>query len=169
MCSSVGVTLREFSAPVPGGLDYFFEGRMFRLPAEDAFEFFIAGDQRCGIAGTARGELVGDFAAGDLLGNFHNLEIGVTGGGGDVEGFTGDAIDVFQGEHVGIGYVENVDKVADAGAVGSRIVEAEDFHLRKNSQSGVEDPRNQVGFHAVVFATLFAGAGGVEIADGHAF
>ncbi len=58
----------------------------------------------------------------------------------------------FQGQQVGIGEVGDVDVVADAGAVGSGVVVAEDFDEVAAAQGDVEDQGNEVGLGFVGFA-----------------
>ena len=66
---------------------------------------------------------------------------------------------------MGIGDVEDVDIVADAGTVGRRVIGAEDFEVRNDAESSVENFRDEVGLDAMGLAALGGGTGGVEIAE----
>ena len=154
-----------FLFPGPGGGDDFLDGRMLGFPTEGAVEFFFAGDEDGGIAGAARREFAGDFVTGDFFGGVDNFEDGEAAAVADVESFAGDGFDGFEGAEVRIGDIENVDIVADAGAVGSGIVGTENFELWDEAKCGVENLGDEVGFDAMGFAALGRGASGVEIAE----
>jgi len=126
-------------------------------------KFFFAGDQHGGIAGATRGELAGDFAASDFFGSVNDFEDGEAAAVADVEGLTGDFFDGFECAEMGIGDVENVNVVSDAGAVGSGIVGTKNLDMRNDADGGVEDFGNEMGFDAMGFAAFGRGAGGVEI------
>ncbi len=66
---------------------------------------------------------------------------------------------------MGIGDIENVDVIADTGAIGRGIVRAEDFDLWNEAEGGVENFRNEMGLDAMVLAAFGRGPGGVEIAE----
>jgi hypothetical protein len=57
-----------------------------------------------------------------------------------------------KGQNVRGGQVVHVDVVADAGAVGRRVVGPEDGQLRVFALGGLERPRDQVGRVAVGLA-----------------
>lgn len=61
--------------------------------------------------------------------------------------------------------VRNVDVIAEAGTIGSRIIRAEDPDLRAPARSGVEHERNEMCFRVVVLAefAITIRAGGIEI------
>jgi len=145
--------------PRPRGGDDFLEGRVLGFPAEGAVKFFFAGDQDGGIAGTARGEFAGDLVTSDFFGGVDNFEDGKAAAIADVESFAGNGFDGFESADVGIGDIENVDVIANAGAVWRGVVGTENFELRDEAEGGVENFGNEVGFDAVGFATLGGGAG----------
>jgi len=128
-------------------------------------ELFFTGDEDGGIAGAAGREFASDFVAGDFFGSVEDFEDGKAAAVADVEGFAGDFFDRFEGAEVGIGDVQDVDVIADAGAVGGGIVRAEDFDLRNNAEGGVENFGDEVGFDAMGLAAFGRGASGVEIAE----
>src|SRR6266571_6087323 len=103
---------------------------MCRLPAEDALELFLAGDQDGRIAWTPRSELAGDLAAGDALGDSNHFENGEAAAVAHVESFAGNAVDLLKRANVGIGDVQHVDVIANASAVRSGIVRSKDIHVR---------------------------------------
>lgn len=102
---------------------------MLGFPAKHAVKLVFAGDKDGGIARAAGREFARDFAAGDALGGIEDFENRKAAAIADVEGFAGDGFNGFESADVGIGDVENVNVVADAGAVGSGVIGAEDFEL----------------------------------------
>ncbi len=138
---------------------------MLGLPAEHAVKFVFAGDEDGRITGAARGEFARDFAAGDFFGGVKDFENGKATAVADVEGFAGNGFDGFESSEMGIGDVEDVDVIADAGAVGRGVIGAEDFELRNDAESGVENFRDEMGLDAMGFAALGGSAGGVEITE----
>src|SRR5208282_4292107 len=103
------------------------------FPAESLAELFFAGYQDGGVAGAAWEQFTGDFAAGDFFGGVEDFEDGETTAVANVEGFAGDFFQGFEGADVGIGDVQDMDVVADAGAIGCGVVVAEDFELRNEA------------------------------------
>jgi len=103
--------------------------------------------------------------AGDFFGGGNDFKDGKAAAVADIEGFAGNGFDGFESAEVGIGDIEDVDVVADAGAVGRGVVRAEDFDVGNNALSGIENFRNEMGFDAMMFAAIGGGAGGVEIAE----
>src|SRR5260370_23542580 len=84
----------------------------------------------------------------------------------DVEGFAGDAFDLLESAEVGMGNIEDVDVIADAGSVGRGVVRAEDIGVRQAAGGGIEDAGNDVSFDAMMLAAFLGGSSGVEIAEG---
>ena len=74
-----------------------------------------------------------------------------------------------EGEDVRLREVNDVDVIADAGAVGRGIIGAVNFALCGLAKRDLEDVGDEMSFDAVMFAEFFAGAGGVEIAEGDEF
>ena len=72
-----------------------------------------------------------------------------------------------EGVGVGLGEVEDVDVVADAGAVGGGVVVAEDGESWDFPGDGHEGARDEVGFGFVVFADggVIGAAAGIEVAE----
>jgi len=64
----------------------------------------------------------------------------------------GNAIDFFEGANVRICNVENVDVISDASSIRGGIVRAKNIDLRKKAAGSVEYARDEVGFHAMMFA-----------------
>ena len=77
-------------------------------------------------------------------------------------------LDPLEGAEVGVGQVLDVDVVADAGAVGRRVVGAEDGDVLALAERDLEDERDQVRLGRVVLAdrAVVGGAAGVEVAEG---
>src|SRR5882672_6702845 len=63
--------------------------------------------------------------------------------------------------------IQDMDIVANASAVGRRIVVAEDGDVRSATLDGLQDEGNQMSFLAAGFSAMRGGAGDVEIAEGN--
>src|SRR5260370_41657238 len=137
------------------------------FPTEHALELFLAGDENSGITGTARAQFARDLAAGDALGRIDDFQDRVAAAVADVEGFAGNAVDLLERADVGIGDIEDVDVIGDAGSVRCGIVRAEDIDMGQATASGVEKPRNEMSFDAMMLAPFLGGSGSVEITEGH--
>jgi len=128
--------------------------------------FVFAGDQHGGIAGAAGGEFARNFAAGDFFGGVEDFEDGKTAAIADVKSFAGDGFDRLEGAEVGIGDVQDVNVIADAGAVGGGIVRAENFEMRNVAKGSVENARDEMSFDAMGLAAFGGRSGSIEIAEG---
>src|SRR6266851_7027658 len=137
------------------------------FPSEHALELFLAGDENSGITGTARTQFARDLAAGDALGRIDDFQDREAATVADVESFAGNAVDLLERADMGIGDIEHVDVIADAGSVRCGIVRAEDIDTGQATASGVENPRNEMSLHAMMLAAFLGGSGSVEIAEGH--
>ena len=132
---------------------------------EVAAHFITGGDEDGGVTGAAGKDFVGDIAGGEVADGVDNLADGEALAGANVESVAGDASDVLQGEEMGFGDVEDMDVIANAGAVGSGIVVAKDFEVRGAALDGLQDARDEMGFGAASFSALGGGAGDVEVAE----
>src|SRR6267143_2177803 len=139
------------------------------FPTEHALEFFLAGDQNGRVARAPRSEFARDLAAGDALGGIDNFQDRESTTVADVEGFAGNAVDLLKRANVGIGDIEHVDVVADAGAVRCGVVRAEDIDMRQPTAGGIENPGNEMSLHAMMLAAFLGGSGSVEIAEAQVF
>jgi hypothetical protein len=152
--------------PGPGAFDDFFDGLEFRGPAKFALDFVGAGNEAGGVARAAGFLDYGNGFAGDFFaGGDDFADAGAAAGAEVVEG----AALYAEGEDVGLGEVDDVDIVADAGAVRGLVVGAVDFDVRFLAEGDLDDVRDEVGLAAVVFAISDGGAGGVEVAEGDEF
>src|SRR6267143_4273950 len=139
------------------------------FPTEHALEFFLAGNENSAITGTARTQFASDLAADDTLRRRDNFQDREATAVADVEGFAGNAVDLLKSTDVRIGDIEYVDVIADAGSVRRGIVSAEDVDMRQSTASGIENPGNEMSFHAMMLAAFLGGSGSVEIAEAHVF
>src|SRR5207302_466373 len=139
------------------------------FPSEVTLEFLLASDQDSRITGTARTQFAMDFAAGDALRRIDDFQDGEAAAVADIEGFAGNAVDFLESADMGIGNIEHVDVIADAGSVGSGIIRAEDIDMGQATSGGIENSGNEMCFHAMIFAALPGSSGGVEIAEAHVF
>src|SRR2546430_5295205 len=104
------------------------------FPSEVTLEFFLASDQDSRITGTARTQFARDFAAGDALRRIDDFPDGEAAAVADIEGFAGNAVDFLESADMGIGNIEHVDVIADAGSVGSGIIRADDIDMGQRSE-----------------------------------
>src|SRR5258707_5673091 len=98
---------------------------MRSFPAESTLEFFLAGNENSGVTRATGTEFARDFEAGDAFRGGDDFENGEAAAIADVEGFAGHAIDFLESAEVGIGDVEDMNVIADAGSVRGRIIGAE--------------------------------------------
>ena len=77
------------------------------------------------------------------------------------------AREVLERQEVRFGQVDHVDVVANRGAVGRRVVGAEDLQLAPAPQGRLDGERNQVRLRVVIFADFAfrVGPRGIEIAQ----
>src|SRR6266478_1453506 len=134
---------------------------------EHALELFLAGNENSGITRTARTEFARDLAAGDTFRRSDNFQDRKATAVADVEGFAGNTVDLLKSTDVGIGDIKHVDVIADAGSVWCRVVRAEDVDMGQSTAGGIENPGNEMSFHAMMLAAFPGGSGSVEIAEGH--
>src|SRR6266851_7880947 len=119
------------------------------FPTKHALELFLAGDEDSGITGTARSQFARDLAAGYALRRIDDFQDRVAAAVADVEGFAGNAVDLLKRADVGIGDIEYVDVIANAGSVRRGVIRAEDVDMRQATSSGIENSGNDVSFHAM--------------------
>ena len=125
--------------------------------------FVTGGDEAGGVAGATGLFDGGDGFPGDFFaGGDDFADAGAAAGPEVIEG----AFFGFEGEDVGLGEVEDVDVVADAGAVGGGVIGAEDVHGILLAEGDFEDIGDEMGFDAMIFAEFFGGPCGVEVAEG---
>ena len=117
-------------------------------------------------AGASLADLQRDLATGDLLARLDHLHHRVAVAGPDVEDLAGGGGRRLDREPVRRGEIGGVHVVANAGAVGRRVVGAEDLQRIHPALSDPQHQRNEVGLGIVVLAvrTVGVGAGGVEVA-----
>src|SRR5713226_6296353 len=137
------------------------------FPTESMLEFFLAGNENSGITGAAGTEFTRDFAASDALRCIDDLQNREPAAVAYVEGFARDAVDFLESAEVGIGDVEDVNVIADAGSVRCGIVGAEDIDMGNSAAGGIENAGNDVSLHTMMLAAFLGGSGSVEIAEGH--
>src|SRR6266566_7635517 len=137
------------------------------FPAENALELFLAGDENGGITGPARTQFAGDLAAGDAFRDVDDLQNGKAAAVADVEGFAGNAVDLLEGTDVGIGNIEHMDVIADAGSVRRGVIRSKDIDVGQAASGCIKNTRYEMCFHAMIFAARTGSSSGVEIAETH--
>src|SRR5439155_9639344 len=105
-----------------------------------------------------------DLAAGDPSGGRDDLAYGIAAAVAQVEDAAA-AIQRAERKDVRVGQVDHVDVVADASAVGGRIVGPVNLDPRPPPEAGLEDERDEVALGVVVLAEALRGAGRVEVAQ----
>src|SRR5260370_37303187 len=135
--------------------------------AEHALEFFLACNENSWITRAGWTQFARNLAAGDALGRIDAFQDREAATVADVESFAGNAVDLLERADVRIGDIEYVDVIADAGSVRCGIVRAEDIDMGQSTASGVENPRNEMSFDAMMLAAFLGGSGSVEITEGH--
>src|SRR5947209_1087163 len=151
--------------PLPCAGDDLIELGEAGLPAEFGFDLFGAGDEDGGISRSAFVLFNSDGTAGDATNGVDDLAYGESLTAPEVVDETAVLAEGFEGEHVGIGEIADVDVVANAGSVLGGIVLTEDLDARAAAQGDVEDERNEVRLGLVRLAVAFDGAGDVEVAE----
>ena len=149
--------------PVPSSADDVLQLGILRLPTEFRHRLVGRGHEARRIAG-ATGLLNGGNALpGDLFAHLDDFADAVAIPVAEVEEARGAGL---EREKMGLGDVDDVDVVADAGAVWRGIIGAEDLAFLGLSEGDLEHVGDQVRLHPVMFAEAFAGPGGVEVAEG---
>ncbi len=126
------------------------------------------GDERRRVARAPRRLAPRDGAPGDALGRLDHRAHGMACARAEIEREAVAALEQMrQRQHVRVGQVLDMDIVADGGAVGRRIVGAEDVDGGAPPERGLQHERDEVGLGLVLLADLALGigAGGVEIAQ----
>lgn len=152
--------------PIPGGGDDVFELGILGFPAEFADGFFGGGDELGRIAGAARFFNGGDFLAGNFFAGLNHLAHGIAIAIAEIVKtlFAGR-----ESEDMGLGQIDDVNIITDAGAIGCGIIGAVNVTLFGLTERHFENVRDEMGFDAMIFAEFFTGSGGVEIAEGDEF
>jgi hypothetical protein len=152
--------------PYPSGLDDFRKRGTGGLPPEFSLDLFAAGDKDGGIPGPAGENLFGDFTAGYKANRVQHFTYGVSGTRADIEGSAGDAAEVFERAKMGISDVQNVNVIADAGAIWRWVVRAKDSDVRVASLDSLQGERDEMGFVAAAFTAIAGSASNIEITEG---
>ncbi len=155
--------------PFPGGGDNIFDFGVLNFPAEFLLCLGGIGVKRGGVAGAAFGFHYGNFQAGDCFDRRDNFADGVGGAGAEVVEIGGAGfVEFIKDRNVGTGKVVHMHVVTQAGAIGGRIIGAEDLDVFATSGGGVDHEGDEMGLGVVVFAdrAVLRRSGGIEIAEG---
>lgn len=148
--------------PIPSGADDLFDSRVLWFPTQCLDGLFGTGDQSWRVASASGFVLKGYFdsshffAGGDNLADRKSLAVA------EVEVSTNAGR---EGLDVGLSQVGDVNIVANAGAVGSRVITAQNIDVGPFSEGHLEDQRNQVGFNPVVLPEFVTCSGSVEVPE----
>lgn len=121
-------------------------------------------DETGGVPCPWREDFDGNIVPCNFSRCFYNLHDGVAVADAKVVACAGI---FFERKDVRGGEVDDVDEVADAGAVGCGVLVAIDGDFFGLAERNFEDIGDEVGFDAVVFAKFFGGAGGVKVSQGN--
>jgi len=155
--------------PFPGGGNDRLDAGEFNGPAEFGFGLRRIGVECGGIAGTTGCERVRHFLAGDFFDRANDFEHGGRCPCAQVVEITGAGFGQFiEDGDVRAAEVVDVDVVAEAGAVGCRVIGAENLQGRALAGGGVDGERDEMRLGIVIFAdrAVLGCAGGVEIPEG---
>ena len=138
--------------PAPRALDD--GGQVFELwlPTQFTLDFLRGGDESRRITGPARLFHNRDFLSGYIPTNLDHFAHARTAAGAEIVRSAGRSL---EREDVSVGQIDNVDVIANAGAVGRFVIRPENFEMRFLSQRDLEHIWNQMRFEAVIFAELF--------------
>src|SRR6476469_5520015 len=140
---------------------------VFRLPAELVAGAVARRHKRGWIAGAAVLDLGGNGVTGDLPAGLDDLSNREPCATAEVVDAVAAGLGVFEGEQVCLGEVGDVDVVADAGAVGGRVVLAVDVDRRALTEGDLQDQRDEVGLGRVALTEAAPRAGDVEVPQAH--
>ena len=155
--------------PFPSGSDDVLDFGVLNFPAQFLLCLGRIGVKRGGVAGAAFGFHDGYFQAGDCFNCSDDFADGVGGAGAEVVEIGGTGfLEFIKDRNVGTGKVVHVHVVAQAGAIGSRIIGAEDLDVLTTSGGGVDHEGDEMGLGVMVFAdrAVLRRSGGIEIAEG---
>lgn len=151
--------------PVPGTLQDFFKACVLGRPTQFAANFFRTGYQDRRIAGAARRVQERNVAAGDARcggDDFANAEAGTVA---EIVDMTIRSIERLKDRKVSHGEIVDMDEVADACSIRSRIVGSEDGNRAGGAESGAQNVGNEMGLGFVMLPVAVPCAGGVEITE----
>ena len=124
--------------PGPCGRNDRIEIRMRHVATQPRLGASGRGPKRRGIAGTSRSRQNRHRLAGDALDRRDNGANGMANAGAEIERVRIAAGQQFpQGPNMGIGKVGHMNVVADGGAVGGRIVGAENIEMRQLTRAAI--------------------------------
>ena len=140
--------------PLPRGRDDLLERREFRFPSQPGADAVGRGDQRRGIAGTARRLPGGRALAGHLPHGVDHLKHGKAFAVSDVENFGSRVPGTHRidRQHVRLRQINDMNVIAYAGTVGGRPVGAEDRDGVLPLEYTVQQPRDDVALRPMILA-----------------
>src|ERR1035441_4715750 len=159
---SVRVAVGMALVPGPGGGHYVFELRILGLPTQFMHRPVRGGHQPGRVTGPA-GLLDGwNGLTGYLLAGADDFPHRIAVAVAEVV----EAAPAWgEAEEMRLRQVEDVDVIANAGAVGRGIIRAVNFAVRLLSEGHLEHVGDEMRLRAVMLPEGFAGAGGVEVAE----
>ncbi len=158
------VAARVPVVPFPGAADDLIERGVARLPTQLTADLFGRGDQDGRVAGTARPDLIGDRVAGDTPRRLDDLQVGEARAIAQVVLTAPQSVERAHRQDVRRRQVDDVNVIADAGAVFGWVVAAEDRKLLAFAPRDLQDDRDEVQLGSVILAAIGRVAGGVEVA-----
>ena len=155
--------------PVPGVAAHIFEV-LFSGEAEEFCRLFAVSIASSDVAAAAGEELIGYVVSAGFGKSFYHVEDGVAYAGTDVEDADAVLFDMFEGVDVGFGQVDDVNIVADAGAVGGVVIVTENAEILKFAYGNLADIGHQIvrkSFGILPYLAAFVSADGVKVTEEH--
>ena len=161
---SIAITIWKLLVPFPGALDNAIERLKLRLPAKLALDFLRGSDQPRRVAEPAWLFDGVDLSPGDFPASSNHFMYAGTASSPKIVKF---ALGRGQGQNVGPRKIDNVDIVANAGAVRGLIIGAVNFQVRFLTECDFKRVWNQMGLEPVIFAKISRCTGRIEITQGN--
>ena len=163
---SAGVAVGVGRMPAPCRVHDLLKGGVARFPAELVDGLLRAGDEAGGVAVATRFLDGGDRIAADLPAGLDHFADGVALAVAEI---VKTAFARLEREYVRLGEVDDVNVVADAGAVRSGVVGAKNSALLRLAKRDAQHVGDEMRLDRALFAEFLAATGGVEVAERHKF
>src|SRR3954470_20443528 len=161
-----GIPLRIAATPIPGMTDDRLQIGEARIPSQVLPNALARCDQNRRITGAAGANLDRDIASGNARRRLDDLSNRVATA---ISQVIAAAFMLKLREHpdMSVRQIGNMDVIADAGAVVSRVILSKDLDIRALSRRDIENQRDQMRFRIVILAQMAVGmrTGCVEIAQ----
>ena len=148
--------------PEPSGFNDLFNRGKPGFPAKLFDGLLRPGKQSRWIASPAGFLDGGDGFAADTFAGIDHFAYGLSLAIAEVEE---PAFTRFHREHVCLGQIDDMNVIANAGAVRGGVIGAKDFAFAGLPKRDLKDIRDKVSLDAMMFTEFFACASGIEVAQ----